>query len=129
MFKVIRRLVKAFWAWRLRHNKRFMAGVRRGLEAYRRGDLKPWSEVKKELGLGEEKPKRRRPTRFEVTLAMGEALTDFIFHPRDDEPAPLLAVKKELKESVLLHLNNLGTVNKDGIAIFDNEHGLHIRMD
>jgi hypothetical protein len=48
---LMRRLLKAFWAWRLRHNKSFMAGVRRGLEAYHRGDRKPWAEVKKELGL------------------------------------------------------------------------------
>ena len=45
------RLVRAIWVWRIRHDKRFMAGVRRGLESYHRGDVKPWSEVKKDLGL------------------------------------------------------------------------------
>ena len=29
----------------------FMAGVRSGVEAYKRGDVTPWSEVKKELGI------------------------------------------------------------------------------
>jgi hypothetical protein len=48
---LVQRLLKAFWAWRPRHNKRFMAGVRRGLDAYHRGDRKPWSQVKKESGL------------------------------------------------------------------------------
>ncbi|MCJ7828623.1 MAG: hypothetical protein MUP81_02650 [Dehalococcoidia bacterium] len=32
----------------------FMAGVKRGLEAYHRGDVKPWSEVKAELGIEED---------------------------------------------------------------------------
>ncbi|KKN84472.1 hypothetical protein LCGC14_0289340 [marine sediment metagenome] len=32
-------------------DKDFMGGVRRGLEDYRAGRMRPWSEVKKELGL------------------------------------------------------------------------------
>jgi hypothetical protein len=48
---MIGKLMKRFWVWRLRRNKRFMAGVRRGIEAYHRGDVRPWSEVKKELDL------------------------------------------------------------------------------
>ena len=35
----------------LRNDPEFMAGVKRGLEAYRRGDMIPWSQVKAELGI------------------------------------------------------------------------------
>ena len=36
----------------LRDDDEFMAGVRRGLKERREGRLIPWSEVKRELGLG-----------------------------------------------------------------------------
>ena len=36
----------------LRDDEEFMAGVRRGLAAYREGKFRPWSEIKRELGLG-----------------------------------------------------------------------------
>lgn len=48
---LIQKLRKYFWVWRLKHNKSFMDGVRRGLDAYHKGKTKPWSEIKKELGL------------------------------------------------------------------------------
>ncbi len=32
-------------------DKDFMAGVRRGLEARRKGDVVPWEQVAKELGI------------------------------------------------------------------------------
>jgi len=51
MVRIMDRLIKRFWIWRMRHNKEFMDGVKRGLESYHRGDVRPWAEVKKELGL------------------------------------------------------------------------------
>lgn len=32
-------------------DKDFMEGVRRGLAAYKAGRMRPWNEVKKELGI------------------------------------------------------------------------------
>jgi hypothetical protein len=37
----------------LRNDKEFMDGVRRGLQDYHEGKVRLWSEVRKELGLGE----------------------------------------------------------------------------
>jgi hypothetical protein len=36
---------------RVLNDPEFMAGIKRGLEDRRRGDVTPWSEVKKELGI------------------------------------------------------------------------------
>lgn len=35
----------------LRDDDDFMAGVRRGLKAVREGKVRPWAEIRKELGL------------------------------------------------------------------------------
>jgi hypothetical protein len=45
------RFIRAIWAWRINHNKYFIAGVQRGLQDYRQGKMRPWADVKKELDL------------------------------------------------------------------------------
>jgi len=42
---------KRKWAETLRADKEFMDGCRRGLAAAKAGKVKPWSQVKKELGI------------------------------------------------------------------------------
>jgi len=87
--------------------------------------LKDWNPIK---AMGE-KPHKRRLTRFEVALAAGQALTDFITHPSEGDPTAVVTMKDDLQELFLKYLNNLETVNKDGIAICDHEHGLYVKMD
>ena len=46
-----------YLAFYIRHDDEFMAGIRRGMKAVREGKIRPWSEIRAELGLlaGEEK--------------------------------------------------------------------------
>jgi hypothetical protein len=48
---VFRRLMVKIMVWRLRHNRRVMAGLEKSLQEYKEGKFKPWSEVKKELNI------------------------------------------------------------------------------
>lgn len=43
-------LASSFMSEHIYHCASFIEGVKRGLEDYRQGKLRPWAEVKKELG-------------------------------------------------------------------------------
>jgi len=43
-------LAASFMSEHMNHCASFIEGVKRGLEDYRQGKLRPWAEVKKELG-------------------------------------------------------------------------------
>jgi hypothetical protein len=93
-------------------------------------NLKFWIRQKpKQAQEQQSQERRRRPTRLEVSIAMTSALMQFICYPHDDDSPAMLAIKQELQESFLTYLNNLETINKDGIAVFNKELGLYIWFD
>jgi len=88
--------------------------------------LKTWNPIKA-MGIGEKKPQRRRPTGFEISIAMTVALEEFIFYPHQTDGEAMLSMKLELQELFLKYLNNVKSLQTHGeTAIFDAEHGLLI---
>lgn len=51
-YALIDELASLFIDDNLSHCHSFIEGIRKGLEDYRRGKMRPWADVKKELGYG-----------------------------------------------------------------------------